>query len=700
MITFPTPTVVGQASFVSGSTYAIKTVGTTNWTNIGASAATTGTIFVYNGVTVTGSGGDAWGTFSVGGKTWIWTGEKWQLVPLGTASTRNVPASGDAASEQVVLGSDTRLTGAMSVLATGSTTARTLANRFADVVNVKDFGAVGDGVAFDDAAIQAAIDANPSKTIYFPAGTYLVSSTIRVKGIYTSLVCDASGVANIRPTTNSLSPVILIQSDNVSFPNIFGVNIINLHIIKPSTLNSTTNVVGVEADRADALRMEGVAIVGFPICLKLNGGRNNFYSNLRLAAFGQSTSVTNSSTVILTSSTSASGSTGYTHMFDNCIIGGDFANQFVVSILGNDYCSFSNCYIVGSTVALVRINGQSSYVYDNWFDQCYFDGAKGYLDNPTPLGIWIQENSPSTNFNAIQNFTDCLFGQLDNAVYIDEESLIQVGFSDCRFTNIYESVISCSSSDVDLRINGCTFRRVCSELPNKQVISLIDVSSAAISSNVFQFESYTTPPVGTTIILLGGSMTAANVSITGNAFTSWSSNVTDYVNGGATISTLTITGNASNNATNTIVGSIIGNKTNSNPLSLDWYQEGTWTPVLNFGGATTGITYSNQVGSYTRIGNRVYFDMYLALTSKGSATGLVSISGLPFPQNAAFPANYAVSVSGMNGALGDANIDANINNANTSSITIQKQTASVRTTLTDADFTNTSNLNISGVYRV
>jgi hypothetical protein len=65
------------------------------------------------------------------------------------------------------------------VTATGSTTPRNLDDRFADVVNVKDFGAVGDGVADDTAAIQAALDSQQS--ILLPTGTYRITSELVFK---------------------------------------------------------------------------------------------------------------------------------------------------------------------------------------------------------------------------------------------------------------------------------------------------------------------------------------------------------------------------------------------------------------------------------------------------------------------------------------------------------------------------------------
>lgn len=62
-------------------------------------------------------------------------------------------------------------------VAAGAGVKRSLADRFGDVVNVKDFGAVGDGVTDDTAAIQAAVNSTSMK-VYINDGTYKITSTI------------------------------------------------------------------------------------------------------------------------------------------------------------------------------------------------------------------------------------------------------------------------------------------------------------------------------------------------------------------------------------------------------------------------------------------------------------------------------------------------------------------------------------------
>jgi parallel beta-helix repeat protein len=55
---------------------------------------------------------------------------------------------------------------------------RTAQAKMRDVVSVKDFGATGDGVTDDAAAIQAAVNAaTANQTIYFPPGTYAVGAS-------------------------------------------------------------------------------------------------------------------------------------------------------------------------------------------------------------------------------------------------------------------------------------------------------------------------------------------------------------------------------------------------------------------------------------------------------------------------------------------------------------------------------------------
>lgn len=51
-----------------------------------------------------------------------------------------------------------------------------------DIINVKDYGATGDGVTDDTAAVKSALaDATTSNLVYFPAGSYIITNGITIQ---------------------------------------------------------------------------------------------------------------------------------------------------------------------------------------------------------------------------------------------------------------------------------------------------------------------------------------------------------------------------------------------------------------------------------------------------------------------------------------------------------------------------------------
>ncbi len=62
------------------------------------------------------------------------------------------------------------------LIAAGSTEPRTISDRFGDVVNVKDYGAKGDGITDDTEGVQAAL--KRGRRVYFPHGDYFVSGNL------------------------------------------------------------------------------------------------------------------------------------------------------------------------------------------------------------------------------------------------------------------------------------------------------------------------------------------------------------------------------------------------------------------------------------------------------------------------------------------------------------------------------------------
>jgi len=142
------------------------------------------------------------------------------------------------------------------------------------------------------------------------------------------------------------------------------------------------------------------------------------------------------------------------------------------------------------------------------------------------------------------------------------------------------------------------------------------------------------------------------------------------------------------------------NTASSNATTLDWYEEGSFTPTLAFGGAVVGLTYSEQVGKFTRIGNRVLFNLSFTLSAKGSSTGNAELAGLPY--FASSDPSIACAVRFNSGVAGVG--------ALTQSAAVISTTKNIRvyeangfgqpTQLTDTAFTNTSVVDIAGQYLV
>ena len=123
------------------------------------------------------------------------------------------------------------------------------------------------------------------------------------------------------------------------------------------------------------------------------------------------------------------------------------------------------------------------------------------------------------------------------------------------------------------------------------------------------------------------------------------------------------------------------------------YEQGVFTPTLD-----GNCTYNTQGGAYTRIGNIVYVDIKLQLASLDSSLSAtdISIRGLPF--NAVASSSLVVGyVQGMVLPAGSIGVEALTSGT---SIPLYAPTTSGPTRLKGSALSNTSDIRLSGVYRI
>ncbi len=214
-------------------------------------------------------------------------------------------------------------------------------------------------------------------------------------------------------------------------------------------------------------------------------------------------------------------------------------------------------------------------------------------------------------------------------------------------------------------------------------------------------------------------LTATLGNITASSGTLVVSSPVTVANGGTGLATLTAhsiqLGNGTSTPTQLAVGAtgtvLIGN-TSADPSfsvtptvtsitfgagsALNSYTTTTaFTPVLKFGGATTGITYSAQQGYYVRIGNMITFSIIIVLSSDGSASGAATITGLPVGATQATPVAMRASTLTYTGTYLQAYVDS------TGAINMEQiSTTAAPTALTNLNFANTSFVTFGGSYTI
>jgi len=133
--------------------------------------------------------------------------------------------------------------------------------------------------------------------------------------------------------------------------------------------------------------------------------------------------------------------------------------------------------------------------------------------------------------------------------------------------------------------------------------------------------------------------------------------------------------------------------------ALDDYEEGTWTMGLAFGGGTTGITFGARTGQYTKVGRMVTVTGQMVMTNKGSSTGIVRITGLPFTIGSlgGFYSSAAVRYENITYA----GILQSFGDVNTTDLYLEQYSIlGVGSILTDTNFANNSTILLSFTYFV
>jgi hypothetical protein len=475
-----------------------------------------------------------------------------------------------------------------TVISTGSNTSRSLSVRFADVINVKDFGAYGDAAHDDTAAIQAAINyaativsaggGGRGINVWLPAGEYVVSSTLTVTSGYVGIIGDGAGRTLIARNA--------AYGDTIRFNN--GAIIYNC-AVKGITFYHDTNL----GNAMTGAHINAIAPLQFIVddCILLNGayglllagGVYVYINNVRLQGYYVSGSTPYNSLVgfyfVATTNTGAVPLPTIVNI-TNCQMNSSgiyTGYQYGTVINACEEMHFTNCTFNGGVLSEVQIGQTSSAsdILEITFNSCFFDT----YDETYAVFITALASTNDSKFISRIRFEECGFnGENVTPTTPPGNGLYVVG------RNANSNIKVC-----DLQIVGCTFQAF-----YQDAIVIEGGDFISISSNTIYDNNYSNNATSNGITLTS---TVTKVKINDNIIGGILGSTSKQRYGisvGSSVSGVTV---ENNDVTNNTTGGIndlstTTNKRITNNLGFNGNRAAT-SPTL----PATTVNYTNPYGS-------------------------------------------------------------------------------------------------------
>jgi hypothetical protein len=508
---------------------------------------------------------------------------------------------------------------------------RTVESKLSDFVSVKDFGAVGDGVTDDTAAITAA--AAGASDLYFPSGIYLVTSTVNLRS-KTVYAVDAH-------ISGDTEDIVLLLGGNSTSANNPVQNIRNVTRVSGTTTNPVVRILGAKNQWITVKRCAYIQLYAdTDNATTTSCGYSSFWFNFvtklefntNPSPSGSTTQWINENTFYLNRIAELFIDGTYNHnnnkFFDGSFEGGTITFNVGASNLVRDIRAEGGCDVyfnAGTNNVITQYWQSSSYDYD--------DNISVLANNGFGCAV-VHSRWYLTPYLNLVNFTYNTLKKIDNGKYnvygLDSSLVLGASSISASGFNVFYESDFIPLEGANLNVTYGAINKTAGGL--RATLLGYDASKIALPSTGADFsnrgvsgtqgwgdlDSAVTSRNGSEMVVLSKIAKYIKIRISGGGSGFTADGLFVRINQNGSISrdsqSLAAAG--------------------SNASQIPTYEEGTFTPTFVAKGTDfDAVTYDAFTeGTYTRSGRVVNFSCYIITDSVtvGAGAGDVVISGLPY----------------------------------------------------------------------